>query len=141
MLSHIRPTIWAFCWLEIKLFTSEVLLQVHGCTNCSEPFRLRLLFAYTATMSRYDRPSHQVYMYFFKRGGWQVQFTEADLKTPLPRRLTFSDPEKIRELARRGEAWGISEARQMLEHAIETGRGGVYLRLTPAQYRALRGGR
>jgi len=80
-------------------------------------------------------------MYFFKRGGWQVQFTEADLKTPLPRRLTFSDPEKIRELARRGEAWGISEARQMLEHAIETGRGGVYLRLTPAQYRALRGGR
>lgn len=54
-------------------------------------------------MSRYDRPSHQVYMYFFKRGGWQVQFLEADLKTPLPRKLTFSDSEKIRELARRGE--------------------------------------
>jgi hypothetical protein len=34
-------------------------------------------------------------MYFFKRGGWQVQFTEGDLKTPLPRKLTFSDPEKI----------------------------------------------
>jgi len=56
-------------------------------------------------MSRYDRPSHQVYMYFFKRGGWQVQFLEADLRTPLPRKVTFSDPEKIRELARRGEAW------------------------------------
>jgi hypothetical protein len=26
----------------------------------------------------------------------------------------------------------------MLEHAIETGRGGVYLRLTPEEYRALR---
>jgi hypothetical protein len=25
-----------------------------------------------------------------------------------------------------------------LEHAIETGRGGVYLRLTPEEYRALR---
>ena len=32
-------------------------------------------------MSRYDRPSHQVYCYFFKRGGWQVQFLEPDLKT------------------------------------------------------------
>jgi hypothetical protein len=97
-----------------------------------------LFFAYTVSMSRYDRPSHQVYMYFFKRGGWQVQFLEADLKTPLPRKLTFTDPEKIRELARRGEAWGDSESRQMLEHAIETGRGGVYLRLTPDQYARLR---
>ena len=63
-------------------------------------------FAYTASMSRYDRPSHQVYMYFFLRGGRQVQVLEADLKTPLPRKLTFSDPEKIRDLARRGEACG-----------------------------------
>jgi hypothetical protein len=89
-------------------------------------------------MSRYDRPSHQVYMYFFLRSGWQVQFLEPDLKTPLPRKLTFSDPEKIRELARRGEAWGTSEAKQMLEYAIEVGRGGIYLRLTLAQYAKLR---
>ncbi len=47
-----------------------------------------------------------------------MQFLEADLKTPLPRKLTFSGSEKIRELARRGEAWGTSEARQMIEHAI-----------------------
>jgi hypothetical protein len=77
-------------------------------------------------------------MYFFKRGAWQVQFLEADLKTPLPRKLTSTDPEKVRELARRGGAWRDSESRQMLEHAIETGRGGVYLRLTPAQYGRLR---
>ena len=89
-------------------------------------------------MSRYDRPSHRVYMYFHYRSGWQVQFLEADLKTPLPRTLTFTDPEKIRELARRGEAWGDSESRQMLEHAIETGSGGVHLRLTPDQYARLR---
>jgi hypothetical protein len=37
---------------------------------------------------------------------------EADLKTPLPRKFTFADPEKIRELARRGEAWGDSESRK-----------------------------
>jgi hypothetical protein len=66
-------------------------------------------------MSRYDRPSRRVYCTFFFRKGWQVQFCEADLKTPLPRTLTFADPEKIRELARRGEAWGTSEARQMLD--------------------------
>jgi hypothetical protein len=51
-------------------------------------------------------------MYFFKRGGWEAQFLEAHLRTPLPRKLTFTDPEKIRELARRGEAWGTSESRQ-----------------------------
>jgi hypothetical protein len=89
-------------------------------------------------MSRYDRPSHRVFMTFFYRKGWQEQFTEADLKTPLPRTFTFADPEKIRELARRAEAWGDSESRQMLEHDIENGRGGCYLRLTPEQYRKLR---
>jgi hypothetical protein len=89
-------------------------------------------------MSRYDRPSHRVYMSFLFRQGWQVQFLEADLKTSLPRKLTFADPEKIRELARHGEAWGTSEARQMLEHAITMGKGGAYLKLTPEQYARLK---
>jgi hypothetical protein len=53
----------------------------------------------------------------------------ADTKRPDP---------KTRGMAKRGEAWGTSESRQMLEHAIETGRGGVYLRLTPEQYARLR---
>ena len=77
-------------------------------------------------------------MSFFFRSGWQVQFLEADLKTPLPKKLTFTDADKIRELARSGEAWDDSESRQMLEHAIENGRGGCYLRLTPEQYARLR---
>ena len=50
---------------------------------------------------------------------------EADLKAPLPRKLRFVDPEKIGELARRGEAWGTLEARQALEHGVEMGRGGT----------------
>jgi hypothetical protein len=70
-------------------------------------------------VSRYDRPSHQVYMYFFLRSGWQVQFLEPDLKTPLPRKLTFKDPQKIRELAKQGGAWRDSDSQQILEHAIE----------------------
>jgi hypothetical protein len=77
-------------------------------------------------------------MTFFLRQGWQVQFCEADLKTPLPRQFTFKDSDKIRELARRGEALGTSEAKQLLEYAIEQGRGGLYLHLTPDQYRKLR---
>jgi hypothetical protein len=47
---------------------------------------------------------------------------------------TFRDEGKIRELARRGEAWGNSESRQMLDYAIAKGEGGVYLRLSPDQY-------
>jgi hypothetical protein len=76
--------------------------------------------------------------FMLSHGSWFCQFLEADAKTPLPRQFTFADPEKIRELARRGEASGDSESRQMIEHAIETGRGGCYLRLTPEQYRRLR---
>jgi hypothetical protein len=52
-----------------------------------------LIFAYTdRVMSRYDRPSHRVFMTFFLRQGWQVEFIEADLRTPLPRMFTFKDP-------------------------------------------------
>jgi hypothetical protein len=100
------------------------------------------IFAFSSpileAMSRYDRPTHRVYMSFMLRGSWHVQFLEADLKTPLRRTLEFAGPEKIREIARRGEAWGDSESRQMLENGIDRGRGGVYLRLTPEQYRKLR---
>ena len=57
-------------------------------------------------------------------------------------RLAVSGPQdgraKIKELAKRGEAAGTSEARQMLDHGIESGRGGCYLNLTPAQYAKLR---
>jgi hypothetical protein len=39
----------------------------------------------------------------------------------VPKKLTFTAPEKTRELARRGEARETSEARQMLELAFEQG--------------------
>jgi hypothetical protein len=38
---------------------------------------------------------HRVYMSFMDRSGWQCQFLEADLKTPLPRKLTFASPGKV----------------------------------------------
>jgi hypothetical protein len=106
---------------------------------CSVDYFL-FLFSYNGfTMSRFDRPTHKVYCSFMLiRGHWSCQFLEPDLRTSLPRTLTFADPEKIRELARRGEAWGTSESRQMLENGIESGRGGIYLKLTPEQYARLK---
>jgi hypothetical protein len=98
-----------------------------------------LLFAYTGCVSRYTKATHTVYLAFMTcKGGWHCRFLEADLKTSLSRNFTFAHADKIRELARRGEAWANLESKQALEHAIETGKGGIYLRLTPEQYARLR---
>ena len=51
---------------------------------------IRLLFSILGDMR------HRVYMTFFQRKGWYVQFLEADLKTPLPRKFNCTDPEKIK---------------------------------------------
>jgi hypothetical protein len=89
-------------------------------------------------MSRYTKSNHKVFMQFVRREVWHVTFLEPGLERPLPKTLTFRDEGKIRELARRGEAWGDSESRQMLDYAIAKGEGGVYLRLSPEQYAKLR---
>jgi hypothetical protein len=70
--------------------------------------------------------------------GWHCQFLEADLKTPLPRKLNFPGPEKIVETAERGGYVMNLEGRQALENGIEKGRGGIWLLLTEEQYQKLR---
>ena len=89
-------------------------------------------------MSRYTKANHRVFTQFVRRRLWHVTFLEPGLQKPLPKTLTFEDEGKIRELARRGEAWQTSESRQMLDHAIARGEGGVYLRLSLDQYAQLR---
>src|SRR5215471_12964845 len=81
---------------------------------------------------------HRIYMYFFKREGWYCQFLEDDRKTPLPKKLNFKEPEKIVELAERGGTALDLEARQAIDHAIEIGRGAIWLELTDEQYRKLK---
>jgi hypothetical protein len=83
------------------------------------------------------RPKHRIFMSFVLRSGWFVSFLEPDLKTALPRTFDFADAEKVRDLACRGGAAGTPEAKQTLEKAIESGRGGLYLNLTEDQYRNL----
>jgi hypothetical protein len=72
------------------------------------------------------------------RNGWHCQFTEADLKTPLPRTFTFQTPDKVIELAERGGALKDLASRQAMDYAIKMGRGSVWLWLTPEQYGKLK---
>jgi hypothetical protein len=73
-------------------------------------------------------------MSFMLRERWFCQFLEADLKTALPRKLSFAEVEKVRELAERGGGLPDLDSAAALEHGIEIGRGGVWLNLTPEQY-------
>ena len=77
-------------------------------------------------------------MSFMQRKGWTCQFLEPDLQTALPRRLSFADVEKVRELVKRGGGMMDLESASALEHGIEIGRGGVWLSLTPEQYAKLK---
>ena len=77
-------------------------------------------------------------MFFMLRDGWYCQFLEADLKTPLPQKLTLPNSEKVVEMAERGGYTMNVEGRQALEHGIEKGRGGGWLLLTDDQYAKLK---
>jgi hypothetical protein len=70
-----------------------------------------------ASMSRYTKANHRIFMQLVRRDVWYVTFLEPGLERLLPKKLTFKDEGKIRELARRGEAWQTSEDRQMLDYA------------------------
>ena len=72
------------------------------------------------------------------RDAWYCSFLEPDLKTPLPRKLTFATPNKILQLVEHAGGLKDLASRQAIEHGIEIGRGGVYLTLTPEQYAKLK---
>jgi hypothetical protein len=77
---------------------------------------------------------HRVYMYYMLRDGWICQFLEEDLKTPLPRKLHFSNPENIRKIVDKVGNFANLQDRQALDYGLEIGRGGAWLRLTDEQY-------
>jgi hypothetical protein len=84
----------------------------------------------------HNRP-HHVHMTFFLLGGWRVQFLSPDLRTALPNKLTLADPERIREWAMQGLAISTPESWQMFQHAIDTGKGGIHLKLIRNQFHDL----
>ena len=81
---------------------------------------------------------HHIYMGFMLRDSWHVYFMLPDLKTHLPRKLTFADPQKIVEMAKRGGMDAGLETRAALEHCISIGRGGIWLSLSDEQYSRLK---
>jgi len=66
-------------------------------------------------------------MSFQCRYGWHCQFMEADLKTPLPRKLQFKSADKVIELVERRGGLTDMESRLSLNQGIMNGRGGVFL--------------
>lgn len=84
-------------------------------------------------------PKRTVFMYFSLVGSrWQCRFLEADLKTSLPRKLHFSNDDRLIEMAKRGRAIKDLADKQALEHGIANGRGTIKLHLTSQQYESLK---
>ena len=77
-------------------------------------------------------------MYYMYRTDWMCQFLEEDLKTPLPKRLHFQSPAKIRAIVDKVGSFANLQDRQALDYGLETGRGGVWLQLTEEQYLRLK---
>jgi hypothetical protein len=95
------------------------------------------MFDHEAGMPPQDR-THRVYLSFQCRDGWHYQFLEADLQTPLPKRLHFVSSDKVVELIERAGGFTDQETRLMVNQGIEKGRGGIFLRLSEEQYATLR---
>ena len=76
--------------------------------------------------------------FMLTQDGWHCQFLKDDLKTSLPRKLTFQDPDKLIDIARKGGAEFTSAERQALEFGISRGRGAVWLNLTAEQLNKLK---
>jgi hypothetical protein len=77
-------------------------------------------------------------MQFRHRDCRDCVFLEADLKTELPRKWTFTDPELLFQIAERGGYSLNLEGRQAIELGIEQGNGAIVLELTQEQYAKLK---
>ena len=82
--------------------------------------------------------AHRVLMNFMHRDGWHISFLEEDCRTTLPLHLTFAFSDKIVEMHARWGAYRTLAERAAVEHGIEIGRGGVWLKLTTEEYRRLK---
>ena len=77
-------------------------------------------------------------MYYLLREDWMCQFLEEDVKTPLPRRLHFKSPEKIRSIVDKVGNFANLQDRQALDYGLGIGRGGVWLQVSEEQYMRLK---
>jgi hypothetical protein len=81
---------------------------------------------------------HHVRITFFHFDGWHCRFFTEHWQ-PLPRRITFRDAASIKETARRGDGLTDDAMEKSLDRQFKLGRGGIMLRLTDEQFRAIGG--
>ena len=139
--------------MDIFAICSPILLLMGGERSSTTRMRLagKICARCKASLPRPQTPGerlcskcggtsgiHRVYMFFMVRDRWACQFMEEDLKTHLPKRMSFRDAGKIYEIARRVGALNTLEERHALDHAVEIGRGGIWLELNEEQYQKLR---
>ncbi len=106
------------------------------CSSC----KLALPEPHTPGLKRCEScaSKHLVFMYFRKSGGWHCSFTN-EAREKLPRECTFKSSSTVVELARRGNGLVDAWDREGFELDLEIGKGGIWLRLTDDQYRAVGG--
>jgi hypothetical protein len=75
---------------------------------------------------------------FFESDGIALSWKRTSALMPLPPR-TFTNPDNMIEMIRRGNGFRDLASKQAAEHAIMAGRGNVDLLLTPEQYARLVG--
>lgn len=80
--------------------------------------------------------SHHVRMTFFYLGGWHCQFYTERWR-PLPKRLTFRNDASVIETAARGKGLIEDGAKAALYRSLKIGRGGLMLRLSDTQFKAI----
>lgn len=117
---------------------STVRMRLNGqlCCSCK-----KLLPTPPTPGERYcDRckPLSAVYVSYERIKGWQIIVYDSATQERICS-LVFQDEEKIREFARRGGALTNLGSRQGIEHGIEYGKGGFFLRLSSEQYVKLQG--
>jgi hypothetical protein len=78
-------------------------------------------------------------MSFVLHERWHCTFFAEDLRTPIAPARTFSKPDSMLEMIRRGHSPRDLACRQAVDLAIEAGRGNVDLLLTPEQFAKLMG--
>jgi hypothetical protein len=87
--------------------------------------------------------TYKVYLNFFRRGSdeaggeWVVQFSPPSLDRAIGPLRVWKSSDVIRELIRRTPTKMALAAHQALDVAFETGRGAIFLNLTPEQYASL----
>ena len=106
------------------------------CRSCRSP--LPVPHSQGSKLCGFCADKHLVYMYFRYRFKWHSGFRTQDGKK-LPKEVTFKDATSIREMVRRGNGLIDQWDRDGFELGLEIGRGGVWLRLSDDQYRALGG--